>query len=300
LPPSESLETTMEKILKLREQMLSEGKRELGNEERVFTKTCSNCYKYQLMHPPGDDLIHSIKLASFPVLCQSNCVYCDTTRHNILDVSVFDKESIVSGYERVFNIVEYAISNGMVASDVVWKVITGEITVHPYKERIYNLIRDSQACFFTNCFVYDERIAKNLVGNQNSCILFSIDAGTHETWNRVKRTNNFSFVISNLIKYRSAGCRPEQVRLKYIFLPGINDNIEDYVGIVEIIRTLGLSNLEVARETNTKYTGQEFVDGVESLNAYLVKNGMTMQLFPKHSFSSDERKMILSQSENLA
>ena len=58
----------------------------------------------------------------------------------------------------------------------------------------------------------------------------SIDAGTRETFHKIKGVDGFERVCENLQEYHKAGC----VTLKYIFLPGINDKKEDIDGFVDL------------------------------------------------------------------
>ena len=55
----------------------------------------------------------------------------------------------------------------------MWQISTGEITIHPYKDRILDLVKNDRACFYTNAFIFDEKIAANLKVNPNSAINLS-------------------------------------------------------------------------------------------------------------------------------
>ena len=148
----------------------------------------------------------------------------------------------------MFNAIQWAESTGMIAADAIWQVASGEIAIHPYKDKILKLVRDKNVRILTNSFIYDEGVAEILNENCLASINLSIDAGTSKTWNKVKGVNNFDNVLKNLEKYSACSIRPEQVTLKYIILPGINDNLEDYQGIIDIMKQLKIKKLIISRD----------------------------------------------------
>ena len=156
-------------------------------------------------------------------------------------------------YERIFDMLEYALRCGVIAPNAYWQVSCGEITIHPYKDRIMELVKDKTVYFYTNCFKYDNAIAEILKTNPNASINLSIDAGTVQTWHRVKGVNNFEHVAMNLTKYHVASIHPKQITLKYIVLPGINDSEEDYEMLVEMMKILKIKDLEISRDVRYQY-----------------------------------------------
>jgi len=141
----------------------------------------------------------------------------------------------------------------MISPNALWQISTGEITIHPYKERILDLVQNERTTFFTNCIIFDERIGLNLKNNSKSAIDLSIDSGTKETWNKVKNINKFDQVIDNIYKYRSYASSGKQIKLKYIILPSINDNMDDFILLVKYMEELGISHLFISRDVNKMY-----------------------------------------------
>lgn len=222
-----------------------------------FTSGCKKCAVYQKSNwNGGDGQIHYINLSMYPAPCQCRCIYCGT-EHGFGGNQGIESEAAQAAYEKLFAVLKLANDMGLIAQDATWQVSSGEITIHPYRERIMALVQGRKAIFFTNCFKYDEAIAQNLHDNPGSAINLSIDAGTAETWQRVKGFNNFDTVVSHLAKYREKSTRSEQITLKYIVLPGINDSMEDYMGLVQIMKKLNIRNLTVSRNTDIKYCFEE-------------------------------------------
>jgi wyosine [tRNA(Phe)-imidazoG37] synthetase (radical SAM superfamily) len=237
-----------------------------------------------------DELIHYVNLSMYPAPCQSKCMYCGVHSG---ESGVFDKRRHADCYEKLFDMLDYALESGMIAPDAVWQVSSGEITIHPFKDRILDLVRYRTAIFYTNCFIFDEKVAANLKENPRSVINLSIDAGTPQTWNRVKGVDNFNTVTDNLVKYFNSS-KPGQITLKYIVLPGINDNLEDYATVIEIMKILKVKQLTISRDGRMKYSldaeqGEDLINAAGYLAAMLHRNGMTMDMF---TYTPAEREHV--------
>jgi wyosine [tRNA(Phe)-imidazoG37] synthetase (radical SAM superfamily) len=144
------------------------------------------------------------------------------------------------------------------------------------------------------CFIYDEKISQNLHDNPRSAINLSIDAGTPETWKKVKGVDNFDLVTENLVKYFSNSARPGQITLKYIVLPGINDNYEDYQSAMEIMKIFKTGHLTIARDTRIKYSAEspdqgQLITSAAYLLAFCSKYGYSADMF---TYSPEERSQV--------
>lgn len=280
---AETPEETLKNFLAGRDFIIAEGKKLASSPDShngllirgggVYTSGCRKCFRYQKKKWVSDGLIHFVNLSMYPAPCQCRCIYCGIRNENN------NNEETAQAYERMFSTIELAKEMGLIAPDAIWQVSSGEITIHPYKKRILNLVQGQAAVFLTNCFRFDEQIAQNLHDNPQSSINLSIDAGTPQTWHKVKGVDNFEEVMGNLVKYYQKSARDGQITLKYIILPGINDTWEDYSSLMEIIRILKVSCLELSRDTANLYTmcPEERIT-LSSALAYLIalckKNGV--------------------------
>jgi wyosine [tRNA(Phe)-imidazoG37] synthetase (radical SAM superfamily) len=273
---------TMEDFMRYRSELIAELTRLAtlpggAGEARKYTAGCARCANFQAEgFGKADEFVRYVNLSMYPAPCQAKCIYCGFRIANHL---AFDKNLHAGYYERLFEALEYAKQNGMIAPDAKWDVASGEITIHPYKDRIMELVKGQTAVFATNCFIFDGKIADNLGANPRSTINLSIDCGTPGTWRRVKGVDNFDAAMGNLAKYREASARPGQITLKYIVLPGINDNLADYLAVAEIMKTLGTKRLSIARDVRIKYSGDErgreaLVGAAARLVATLKNNGL--------------------------
>ncbi len=300
---SESVQQSIERLRRERAEIISESVRFslLGgsDDERKFTTGCTKCANFvEGDYGSFDGLIHYINLSMYPAPCQCKCVYCDVHSG---ESGVFNKKFHADYYEKLFDMLEYTQKNGLIAQNVIWQVSSGEIAIHPYKDRILDLVKGQTAIFYTNCFIFDKKVAANLTANPHSAINLSIDSGTPKTWHKVKGVNNFDVITENLVKYLNSSSRPGQITLKYIVLPGINDNIEDYLYLIEIMKILKVKHLTIARDTRIKYTidvetSKKLISAAGYLAAILHKNEMTMDMF---TYAPAEREHVVAFANEL-
>ena len=304
--PEESIKNIMSKRSKIiaKSKTYEQHERDIYDEARNYILECEKCPYFRNMESNGDGLIHFVNINMYPAPCQSKCIYCGV--HNSKS-GIFNDELYAKAYENMFGAIEWARCNNMIAADAIWQVASGEITIHPYKDRIIELVKNEKVKFLTNCFIYDEQIAELLRKNKSSSINLSIDAGTAETWLKVKGVNNFTKVIENLSKYSEYAYCTEQITLKYIVLPGINDNVEDYKGIIDIMKRLKISKLIISRDDrfrvekiiisqsrkiNNKLPKRQYDNtdkAIACLAAMLEQNGMTAE---RGAFWPDEYESI--------
>lgn len=286
---SSSPEEILTNFVGLRTRMLTESIRRVqsnaqpGSEK--FTSGCVGCALYRRAEWHPSMQITGVNLSMYPAPCQCRCIYCVAYKQ------WSDTRKVREAYERLFDTLELAEASGLIAGDARWQVSTGEITIHPYRKRIIELVRGRKTRFFTNCFIFDEDIAQNLSEDSESAINLSIDAGTPETWKRVKGFSNFDKVTSNLVKYYKRCAKPGQITLKYIVLPDINDTYEDYMSLMEIMKVLETAHLEISRDGMIKYNmtaevRTKLIGATAYLAAMCRANGITYDLTP---FSSEER-----------
>jgi wyosine [tRNA(Phe)-imidazoG37] synthetase (radical SAM superfamily) len=294
----ESANDSVESFLRMRAEIIAESVRIdlLGNadEPREFTAGCASCPRFRASDfGQSDGLIHSINLGMSPAPCQCKCVYCGFPGGKNGKLS---KRLHADYYEKVFDVIDHAESVGHIAPNASWSVASGEITIHPYKDRILERVKNRAVTFHTNGFIFDGRIAAILSENPCSAINLSIDSGTPETWRKVKGVDNFNTVIGNLVKYRERS-RPGQITLKYIVLPGMNDTPDDYRSVIEVMNLLGVGCLIVSCDVAVVH---QYILGVKAretliraagrLVATLLENGMTFRL-PSHWWPSEQAQI---------
>lgn len=290
LPLLECPETNFLRLRTLREELLA----------NLEDHSCSQCCEPKIAEWEPADKITGVNLSVYPSPCQSRCFYCGllgSPRGIETHLCNTEKE-----YSRMFSLVQYCLDNGHISDDAWWQISSGEITIHPFKDRIFEIVKNRQVCFFTNGFVFDEGIANILKTNSRATINISIDAGTPDTWATIKGEDNFSIVLENLLKYHN--CRPNGppvFHLKYIVLPGVNDNFDDYRGIATFARLFNIWSLIIAADIRlgqkSKEDRQPTIDGTIRLAHYLKKQSLHYSICA--GFFPEEIKHIEESVANL-
>jgi len=306
-PPSlvlgENAADTLKELIDFRLRFINEGyilanADENGVEaERLYSKGCASCCHYQKQDKMADGRIHYVNFSMYPSPCQSKCIYCDVHNEN----QAINTPELKREYEKIFELLEYALRCGVIAPNATWQVSCGEISIHPYKERILELVKNQAVIFFTNCFKFDSAIAEILKTNPRSSINLSIDAGTAKTWHHIKGVNNFEEVALNLTRYSLASIDPKQVTLKYIVLPGVNDGKEDYEMLIEMMRILKITHLSISRDTRYKYSlSKEEIGQLATSTARLLvalhKNNFTHNI---STYTPEELNMVVAVANGL-
>jgi len=259
--------------------------------QRHFTAGCTKCSQFVEGEYSISPLISYVNLSMYPAPCQSRCIYCDVYR----DPAAIKTEAAKAAYEKMFDMLDLAERTGVLSPNAVWQVSSGEIAIHPYRDRIMRLVQGKTAAFYTNCMKYDEAVAQSLHDNPNSVINLSIDAGTPETWKRVKGIDNFDKVLENLVHYHAMSSQPGQITMKYIVMPDINDFYEDYVSLMEIMKLLEVKHLTLSQDVRKKYSlSREERTKLTGATAYLLamchKNGITNDMF---TYPQDEQTEVI-------
>ena len=248
-----SAEDVLNNFINKRNSVIDYLKKE-GNKAKKIRKNewlgCKKCVKFQKQNWDVESSIKYVNLSAYPSPCQCKCIYCYAC------LNWENTPKVKQVYEKMFDVVELAEKKGLISADADWQVSSGEITIHPYKDRFLRLVENKKVSFYTNAFIYDEDIANVLRNNKNSKINISIDAGTPQTWKQIKGIDNYKEVCENLIAYRKAALDANQIEIKYIILPGINDSEEEGEGLLKLLDSLDVSHVVFSRDLSVKYNNR--------------------------------------------
>jgi pyruvate-formate lyase-activating enzyme len=156
--------------------------------------------------------------------CNFNCTYCG---------------------QKVFN----TIKNEMTAYDIFADCVTnhrglailwnaGEITINPHCEKILDLWLDNNICgqICTNASIHNSKLA-SVLRYTDTTLNVSVDAGTRETFARVKGVDCFEKVVGNLDKYADFA---NTIELKYVCCHEMNFTNDDILGFLTLANRLSL------------------------------------------------------------
>lgn len=176
--------------------------------------------------------------------CNLKCIYCYTYEKK--------KEFNKMKPYKILPVLKDAVKNRML-SDGCWIDITGgePAVLKEFPDIMKFIINETNAIALVNTagVDYSKWIRKGLeVGRVSPTI--SLDSGTRETYKKIKSFDYFDKVVSNIKKYQKGldEVKNSLISLKYIFIPGVNDNMEELQKWLDLVVDLGIKNIKVEIE----------------------------------------------------
>jgi MoaA/NifB/PqqE/SkfB family radical SAM enzyme len=215
--PFEDGDAPRDKVAKLRETR-TRLKESLA---RSVSDECDGCSFICEMNIPRAPQ----KLTNFDIrldtVCNLKCCYCNQ----------YDKRTILINAPDYAETVAEMKSAGLIDEFTIVNLANGELSLHPQRAEILGMIRGFYTYILSNCTIYDKAIAEHIKDGKTT-INCSLDAGTRGTYEQIKGRDFFDRVKENLKMYSEAA----KIDLKYIFLPGLNDdeeNITEFMGVID-------------------------------------------------------------------
>lgn len=193
----------------------------------------------------GGDKITELAISP-SVPCQIACEYCNIISNA---KNIFNHQKEVNRALK-FDIVEFVKT--LEHMDVLEpsqpiQLSAGEITVNKNKKEILDYLRKYPLQIFSNCVLYDEQISE-LCAHDRSFLNASIDAGTRDTYHKVKGIDAWDRVNETLKKYSENGCN---IELKYIIMPDNSDD-SDLEGFMNLCKKIKPQNINISCDLNIK------------------------------------------------
>jgi sulfatase maturation enzyme AslB (radical SAM superfamily) len=172
-------------------------------------------------------------------ICNLRCNYCYLTEPGFNEPDYMYK---------VGTIVDELIDRKLLAPDskIVWG--GGEPTVSKEFRPLMSKLQ-AYGCRFwinTNAIVHAKEIVAGLASGRIE-INVSIDAGTRETYHRVKAKDKFDIVWKNVARY--AAVNPDKVIVKYI-VNDKNDSLGEIEAFMEKAKEAGVRDVRVSSDSN--------------------------------------------------
>jgi pyruvate-formate lyase-activating enzyme len=224
----------VDEFIELREKTIQE--LEVG-----IRNKCSDCPLVCDVYIPQFFELTSIRDGRFSV-CNFKCVYCCANRERHSD-NVINLPKLINAFEQKQT---FALNANVYYAN-------GELTVNPERKEIYECMKSfTQNQISTNAFIYSPEIAELL--QTNTVILVSMDSGTPETFRKVKGVDGWTGVCDTLRKY-SISALEGAIELKYIFLPGLNDNTTDINGFFALAKEIKAGRVFISSD----YTNEQAI-----------------------------------------
>jgi len=163
--------------------------------------------------------------------CNFKCVYCFAKGKMTKET---DKtETPLDLLKGLYEIVKH--------ENLVVGLAAGETTVNPWGDELLEFLLQNRwhTEIATNASVYNDKIS-TMLQNGIAEVLISLDAGTRETFAKIKGVDCWDMVMENTKKYAQAGGK---IKLKYLVSEGINDNETDMDGFINLCHNLNADAL---------------------------------------------------------
>jgi len=165
-------------------------------------------------------------------VCNFKCVYCfseDTMKRLKNDDDGFTTYEIL---QQLSQMPEYDTEEFTV------RLANGEFFANRHCDEMLDILLQTKwkIQLISNYSIYNEKFATLLENGRVKRSTTSLDAGTRETFQKIKQVDRFDKVVENLKRYPLDKTR---FSIKYIFLEGINDNETDIDGFYEIAKEIG-------------------------------------------------------------
>jgi pyruvate-formate lyase-activating enzyme len=182
-------------------------------------------------------------------LCNAKCIYCSSAyscgpqNYNTYPIikDLIEKGYYKAGGEATFQGGEPTLMQNF--DELVDLLISNGTTV-----RIH-----------TSAIKYSKTV-ENALKNNFGSVVISLDSGSKSTYKKIKQVDKFEKVCESIKNYTNAN--PNNVIIKYIIIPGINDNLKEIDKFFKLMKffkiTIVALDLEVqyARKHNNKDVSQ--------------------------------------------
>ncbi len=190
---------------------------------------CEKCYRlseYKFKHQRKISEFHFSHCRT----CNSKCVYCS-------------KEYNDSGLNYdTYPIIKDLIEKGFYSPGGEATFQGGEpLLMHHFNELIELFTSNgTKVRVHSSGIKYSHEVEKALK-NDNGTIVISLDSSNRETYKKIKRVDCFDKVVENIEKYSYANSN--NITIKYIIVPGYNDNLYETDNFLTLMKKLGIKNI---------------------------------------------------------
>lgn len=157
----------------------------------------------------------------------------------------------------------------------------GGITTSQEFDELVDLLADNvdnTIYLSTSGIKYSDAVANAF--KKNKCWqTISIDAGTKETYAKLKQVDCFDTIINNLKNYISVDEKARECTiLKYVIVNGINDNVEEIKKFFDVVVSLGLKHVQLDVDFSEYGLGKDkvvpkhYFDLIKTFNELASKN----------------------------
>lgn len=192
--------------------------------------------------------------------CLAHCVYCCAGASN-KDIQAetkfqIDQLSYYAGF------VDRVLSLGWIDDDFTCAIDLSERD----SDKKYGFVMDRlKAAGLTpmiykigSCLLTYSKNLEELLRQGKAYIIWSLDAGTRETYLKIKQIDAFEHVIENVKRYIAHDAFSGRfIVAKYLIVKGVNDTQEEFDAFIRLVKELGLTFVSLSFDFYTEATEKD-------------------------------------------
>jgi len=251
---------------------------------------CTGCPEIIEIHKPvantSDNAVANWKVNTLlfgtGTVCNLDCIYCSTKK-----IALTPWREREKNVKRAIDFVRYLQAMNVIDTTTNAVLGSGEITVHPLRAEILQLFTENPCKFLINAVEYSTEV-ENVLKNGKSRINVSIDSGTPDTYRQIKGGGDYFRTLDNIRRYSRFANITD---LKYILLPGTNDDTTNLDGFLDFAKEIG-ANVILSRDFNGIEAFEQKLEEAEKAIEHFVENAKKRGIshFMSGNMSIGERK----------
>ncbi len=189
--------------------------------------------------------------------CNSRCIYCfygqktEKDTELITNIKSYTKKVMQTedtDYD-IAPIIQDAIDRNLITNKTVIDIAGGEPTLYYNIDKAIELLINANVkriLVNSNLIQFNKTIAKGISKGIIN-LIFSIDAGTKQVHEKIKRVKTYDIVYKNAKKYSSykKNIYSNKIISKYIIIPDYNDKKQEIDIWIEKSKQIGVSHLAI-------------------------------------------------------
>ncbi len=247
---------------------------------------CDGCYHLFDYKYTGDRKISEFHFSHSRV-CNAKCIYCS------------DLYSSGNTNYNAYPVIKDLIEKGYYKPGGEATMQGGEPTLMQNFNELVDLFIENGTIIrvHTSAIKYSNTVEKALRLNKGSVVV-SLDSGCSKTYLKIKQVNAFDKVCDTISKYSLAAREyPDNVIIKYILIPGINDTTSEIDNFFKIIKKYSITTAAIDLEVQyaRKYDNKNVSPHIFLLYDYFKlkseENNIKLITYSFFSYVLNNRKM---------
>lgn len=208
----------------------------------IYPSQCEGCFELTERDWDDEDYINHFT-AGHIMKCNSRCAYCPTGRipewHN--------KEQDID----IKPVVDELLDKNLLKYNGSLRFVGGEPTLMKEFDYLVDLFSKNNVPEIyvpTSAIRLSKSLCKALEKVESAAIVASIDAGTKETFEKVKGTKFYDVVLKNMKTYLSHARKKDFIILKFILFTNYNDSAEEVENWLRTSKNMGIVEVQFDSE----------------------------------------------------